>query len=81
MKKYYNVVTEIQEIRESLFKIVDAPTDSDVIALTQIAVDIQRNMLIKEQNEILKKGFVVSPTDKYPSALESIAMRLERNAE
>jgi hypothetical protein len=29
-----------------------------------------------ERNEILKRAFVLSDSDKYPSALESIAMQL-----
>jgi hypothetical protein len=33
-------------------------------------------VLQSERNDILKKAFVLSDSDKYPSALESIAMRL-----
>lgn len=32
-----------------------------------------------ERNEILKKAFVTSKSDRYPSALEAIAIALEYN--
>ncbi|RZN83541.1 MAG: hypothetical protein EVB11_05030 [Winogradskyella sp.] len=53
-------------------------TEADNLALeyNMTMADALQLVLQSERNEILKRAFMLSDSDRYPSALESIAMKL-----
>ncbi|BAQ67087.1 hypothetical protein [Geminocystis sp. NIES-3709] len=41
-----------------------------------IAVQMEHNELLEEQNKLLKQAYVISNNNSYPSAIENIAIQL-----
>lgn len=71
MKHTTNVsLTEVQDQAKEIKRVYPQLTDYEALSL---AIQYQRNL-------VLAMAFVLSPTDSYPGALESIAMKLGQDA-
>lgn len=67
-----NLVLEILEIQNLLIKNVG----EGKISIVDLCIKIQRNRLLQETNDILRKALVVTDSDSEPNALEAIAIQL-----
>jgi hypothetical protein len=50
------------------------------IKLLQLNIEAERNKILEDILKDIKKAFVISDNDLYPSALEKIAMALDRKS-
>ncbi len=64
--KIKNTIRELDEIKQDFKEKYPKLTEFELL---QLAIQHQRN-------RILVAAFVISPTDKYPGALEAIAIQL-----
>jgi hypothetical protein len=70
-----NYVRSINEIMDDELKVLKSivPIDRQL----ELAVEIRKQELYAERNEIISNAFCVSSDNSYPSALEKIAMLLQ----